>query len=126
MKYKSASEGSFLQKKDYAKKILFSLNDFQQKGHQLQIVTIPPHTKQRMHSHNKQTEVFYILEGYCIITINNQDFDAKVGDSFICEPGDTHNLWNKSAAEFKLVVFKINLPENSDDTNWVESDTISS
>jgi len=62
MKYASTQQGNEIIKKDYRKKIIFSLADFQEKGHLLQVVTIPPQTKQRLHSHNKQTEVFYILE----------------------------------------------------------------
>jgi len=120
MKYSSASQGNEIIKKDYRKKIIFSLDDFQEKGHLLQIVTIPPQTKQRLHSHNKQTEVFYILEGTTTITINNQDFEANPGDAFICSPGDTHNLWNKTDRDFKLLVFKINLPVNDEDSNWQE------
>lgn len=34
-------------------------------------------------------------------------------------PGDKHNLWNRSEKDFKLAVFKTDLPE-SDDTNWEE------
>lgn len=120
MKYSPSSEGEEIIKKDYSKKIIFSLADFQEKGHLLQIVTIPPKTKQRLHSHNKQTEVFYILEGETTITINGVDYPAKPGDAFICSPGDVHNLWNTSDKEFKLLVFKINLPENDDDSNWQE------
>lgn len=120
MKYKSASEGEEIVKKDYRKKIIFSLNDFQIKGHLLQVVTIPPQTKQRLHSHNKQTEVYYIFEGETTININGKDYHAKAGDAFITSPGDVHNLWNKTDKDFKLVVFKINMPEDSDDTNWLK------
>jgi len=118
MKYVPASQGIEIVRKDYRKKIIFPLEDFREKGHLLQTVTIPPQTKQKLHSHNKQTEVFYILEGETIITINGTDFEAKPGDSFICSPGDIHNLWNKTDRDFKLLVFKINLPENNEDTHW--------
>ena len=120
MRYASSLSGNEIIKKDYRKKILFSLTDFQDDGHLLQIVTIPPQTKQRLHSHNKQTEVFYILEGEAAITINNVDYESKPGDAFICSPGDVHNLWNKTDKDFKLLVFKINLPENDQDSNWQE------
>lgn len=118
MKFKSASVGETITKKDYSKRIIFSLDDFEEEGHLLQTVTIPPNTKQRRHSHSIQTEVFYILEGETIININDVDYLAKAGDAFICSPGDKHFLWNKSNKEFKLIVFKINMPKNSDDTNW--------
>ncbi len=80
---------------------------------------MPPMTKQRLHLHREQTEVFYILEGVAVIQIRAQDYVARPGDAFICDPGDTHSLWNQSDEDFKVVVFKINKPEE-DDTDWLE------
>ena len=120
MKYRPSHEGDEVVKKDYQKRIIFSLDDFDEKGHLLQVVTVPANTRQRVHSHHKQTEVFYILEGETLITINGVDYPAKPGDAFICSPRDVHNLWNKTNREFRLVVFKINLPEEGEDTQWHE------
>ena len=120
MKYKPSTAGNEVVRPDYRKKIIFSLDDFDEKGHLLQVVTIPPHTRQRRHSHNQQTEVFYILEGEAIININDMDYPAKPGDGFICSPGDVHNVWNKTDRDFQLVVFKINLPEGGEDSNWLD------
>ena len=120
MKYRSFTEGEEVVKKDYRKRIIFSLEDFGEKGHLLQVVTIPAHTRQRLHYHEKQTEVFYILEGQAILTINAVDTPARPGDAFICSPGDVHSVWNKTDREFKLVVFKINLPEEGEDSQWLE------
>jgi hypothetical protein len=50
MKYRSSTEGEEIVKKDYRKKIIFSLDDFDEKGHLLQVVTIRPETRQRLHS----------------------------------------------------------------------------
>lgn len=120
MKYKSVSEGKIITQSDYSKRIIFSFDEFKEKGHLLQTVTIPPRTKQRQHYHNKQIEVFYILTGEAVININAQDYTTTTGDAFICEPGDKHFVWNKSDKEFRLVVFKINYQLGSDDTIWIE------
>jgi mannose-6-phosphate isomerase-like protein (cupin superfamily) len=120
MKFKKISDTIELLKKDYSKKILFSPSDFQKKGHLLQVVTIPSRTKQRKHHHLKQTEVYYILEGVTSIYINDNEYKSQAGDSYIVSPNDTHYLWNKSNRPFKLIVFKINFPENDEDTVWVE------
>ncbi len=120
MKYRSVTEGEEVVKQDYRKRILFSRKDFDEKGHLLQVVTIPAYTRQRLHFHEKQTEVFYILEGEAILTINAVDYPARPGDAFICSPGDVHRVWNTSDREFKLVVFKINLPEEGEDSQWLE------
>lgn len=119
MKFKRSSEAKKIVKKDYSKRIIFNLEDFGNNGHLLQTVTIPPKTKQRKHSHTKQTEIFYILKGECHIFINGKDYLSKPADAFICKPGDTHYLWNKSDKPFKLIVFKYNVPEE-DDTKWIE------
>ena len=120
MKYKQSSEGEEIVKKDYRKKIIFSRADFDETGHLLQVVTIPPHTRQRLHSHEKQTEVFYILEGEATIALNTVAYVARPGDAFICSPGDVHNIWNQTDQEFRLVVFKINVPAEGEDSHWHE------
>ena len=120
MRYKPAGEGEEVVQEDYRKRIIFSSEDFDEEGHLLQVVTIPPDTRQRLHSHREQTEVFYILEGETLITINGVEHLARPGDAFICSPGEVHNLWNKTDKEFRLVVFKINWPEDEEDSQWVE------
>jgi quercetin dioxygenase-like cupin family protein len=117
MKYVKSGTGVIVKNVDYSKEIIFTQDDLPGVGHLLQVVTIPPNTKQRIHFHDFQTEVFYCLYGECYIHINQEKFIAKHGDAFICAPGDTHYLWNKTDKEFKLAVFKINLPY-SHDTHW--------
>ena len=36
---------------------------------------------------------------------------SRKDTSFICSPGDVHNMWNKTGKDFELLVFKINLPQ---------------
>jgi quercetin dioxygenase-like cupin family protein len=119
MRHRPSGAGKRVREEDYSKEIIFSTEDFEEEGHLLQVVTVPPRTKQRLHLHREQTEVFYILEGEAVIQIRGQDYVARPGDAFICGPGDTHSLWNQSDEDFKVVVFKINKP-NEDDTDWLE------
>jgi len=120
MRYRPAGSGETVEEKDYSKTIIFSSDDFEAPGHLLQVVTVSPHTKQRLHLHRQQTEVFYVLEGQAAIEIGGEEFTAQPGDAFICSPGDKHSLWNQSGEDFRLVVFKINKPEE-DDTAWCDS-----
>jgi len=87
MKYRPSAKGTEIVREDYRKKVIFSQDDFEEKGHLLQVVTIPPNTRQRMHFHDQQTEVFYILVGEATITISDMDYPARSGDAFICSPG---------------------------------------
>ena len=117
--YTPAGSGETVQEVDYTKTIIFSSDDFEEEGHLLQVVTVPPRTRQRLHFHREQTEVFYVLEGQAVIELAGEEFLARPGDAFVCSPGDRHSLWNRSDEGFRLVVFKINIPEE-DDTDWME------
>ena len=120
MKYTPSAQGTEIVREDYRKKVIFSQDDFEEKGHLLQVVTIPPNTRQRMHFHDQQTEVFYILVGEATITISDMDYPARSGDAFICSPGDVHNLLNQTGQEFRLLVCKINMPEEGEASHWEE------
>jgi len=119
MKYKPAGSGEVIEEEDYPKTIIFSGHDLKEPGYLLQVVTIPPQTRQRLHFHREQTEVFYVLEGQAVIELAGEEVLARPGDAFICSPGDRHSLRNRSDEEFRLVVFKIGLPEE-DDSVWCE------
>jgi quercetin dioxygenase-like cupin family protein len=120
MKYRPAGSGETIEEEDYSKTIIFSGDDFAEEGHLLQVVTVPPQTKQRLHLHEQQTEVFYVLEGQAVIEIGGEKLLAQPGDAFICSPGDRHSLWNQSDREFRLVVFKINKPQ-ANDSVWLDN-----
>lgn len=120
MKYKSAVSIPLDQRQDYAKRVIFDVHELPAGGHMVQEVIIPPHTKQRLHQHLQQTEVFYILEGECCISINGHDIHAKPGDAFICSPGDLHHLWNQSDCDVRVLVFKMNRPHDHEDSVWSE------
>ncbi len=121
MKYRLAGSGEIVQEQDYSKTIIFSGQDFEAPGHLLQVVTVPSRTRQRLHLHREQTEVFYVLEGQALIEISGERYLARPGDALICSPGDRHSLWNQSDHDFRLVVFKIDIPEH-EDVVWIEGE----
>lgn len=120
MKIKKASEGTLIQKSDYSKKIIFDYDDFEQKGHLLQTVTIPANIKQRAHFHNLQTEIWYILEGECYFYVNDVEYFVKRGDAMIGNPKEVHYVVNKTNQDCLILVFKIDKPKDGDDTVWLE------
>ena len=119
MKYRPAGSGQVVDERDYSKTIIFSGDDFVEEGYVVQVVTVPPRTKQRLHLHRRQTEVFYVLGGRALIDIAGEEYDAGPGDAFVCGPEDRHSLWNQSDQDFRLIVFKINKPDEAD-TTWCE------
>jgi quercetin dioxygenase-like cupin family protein len=121
MLFKKSIDGQTAQKKDYSKTLLLSLDELgKYPGHAIQTVTIPPHTKQRKHMHHIQTEVAYILSGHATYYVNDIPHEMSPGDIIVDEPKESHFIDNNSDENFALVVFKINMPKNSDDTTWLE------
>lgn len=120
MKIKKASEGTLIQKSDYSKKIIFDYDDFVQKGHLLQVVTIFANTTLRAHYHNLQTEIWYVLEGEVYFYFDNVEYFVQKGDTMIGKPKEVHHLVNKSDKDCLLLVFKIDKPKDGDDTVWLE------
>lgn len=44
------------------------------------------------HVHEKDSEVFLILQGKAIIQIDGQETPLRAGDIVVCEPGEDHHL----------------------------------
>ncbi len=117
MKIFNAQSGELVKKEDYSKVVVFDKEAFRDKAHLVQVATIYPQTKQRLHFHEVQTTALYILEGEGVLFINNQEYTLKKGDAVMCEPMEKHYFWNKTDKDFTFLVLKINLPEK-DDTHW--------
>lgn len=81
-----------------------------------QVVEIKPKKEVGKHYHEKQTEIFVILDGEAILGIGDRIYNAKSGDVFICKPGERHWVKNYSNEPFKILVFKYGYVEN--DTFW--------
>jgi quercetin dioxygenase-like cupin family protein len=64
--------------------------------------------------------MFYILSGEPTLEINGVDYKTVPGDTFICSPGDIHAVKNHFHTDTEILVFKINYPEDSEDTEWGE------
>lgn len=75
MIYKNRQQGIVTQK-DYSKTILLTPQGFKDNSHLLQVVTIPPKTKQHLHFHKTHTQVYYILEREAVIIFNNEEILA--------------------------------------------------
>ncbi|MDZ7820406.1 MAG: cupin domain-containing protein [Candidatus Marinimicrobia bacterium] len=120
MKHRTLSAVKKDIRKDYTKRVIFNAEELPEGGHMLQEVTILPHTRQRAHTHEAQTEIFFVLEGGSELHINGEQFRAEPGDAFVCSPGEVHFLHNRSAEPFRLLVIKINRPADHEDSVWME------
>jgi len=103
----------------HQKSILFGEDDFGSKGTKLQAIKFPPKGGIKPHFHKQRTEVFYVLRGKGIISLNGEDNTCQPDDFLICKPGTKHAFTNNGDEDFVIVVFRTNDPGNSD-MLWVD------
>jgi quercetin dioxygenase-like cupin family protein len=99
----------------YKKRILAGESELG-RGSLVQIVVIGSGNEVKPHYHAVQTEFFYILKGEATLLIGGKEYTAKLGDTYITKPNDTHSVKNNSKTDFELIVFKSNWKK--DDAYW--------
>lgn len=121
MKYKRRDNGEIVKEETYTKLVVFPREAFRDRAHELQIVSVPPHTSIAPHHHTIRTEVFYVLEGEAYLRVGDEEHLAVPGDAFICEPGERHYARNTADTEFRLLVLKLDLT-GEDETVWSDGE----
>lgn len=109
-------KGTFVDRGTYRKLPLFE--DELPRGSFAQIVEIKAGRKVGKHYHEKQYELFYIINGEAKLGIGEEVFDAKPGDIFLVKPKTVHWVINNREEPFKLFVVKLNY--EGDDTVWLQ------
>lgn len=115
---KQPHPSDWIDREDYRKQILASQEDVNSDENYLQIVEIKPGNHVKPHAHETTQEVFYILQAGGTLIINGDEREPEKGDVIICEPGDVHEVINRSSQTFRILVFKMFYEE--DDTVWLE------
>lgn len=75
--------------------------------HFIDCVVVPPGSSIGLHTHSHDNEELYvILKGRGIMTIEDDDRDVEPGDVIINPPGGTHGLRNPGKEDIELVVIE--------------------
>ncbi|MBD3421929.1 MAG: cupin domain-containing protein [Chitinivibrionales bacterium] len=85
---------------------LFRQEDFTTKLASFIRTEIPPGSSVGCHHHPHDEEVFVILEGEGILTVNEKEFVVGAGDVIVNQPGDSHGLKNDATKKIVILVFK--------------------
>ncbi len=104
-----------LKAEGYTKHILLDAHDLQNEGARVQLVTIQPGDAIADHYHRTTREFYFVLQGECALTVNNETMRIAANDMLLMEPGDVHSLVNHASIPFILLVFKTNA---DNDTFW--------
>jgi quercetin dioxygenase-like cupin family protein len=68
---------------------------------------LKPGTSIGYHTHENDEEVYVILEGKGIMTINGEPREVRAGDVILNKPYGSHGLENNSDTDLKILVFEV-------------------
>ena len=122
MKTFNVAAQNWVEAPGYKKQLLLSEKELQCEGTRVQMVVMPPHSIIQDHYHQTSREFYYVMQGECLLTINDETLRLTAGDMLLTEPDDIHRLVNDGDEEFKLLVFKTNATEQ--DTYWADESVI--
>ena len=86
---------------------LFSEDEFVTDLEFLIYTELEPGTSIGEHQHGADEEVYVILEGQGIMTVNGKETRVKAGDVILNKPQWSHALKNNSENIVKLLVFEV-------------------
>ena len=52
----------------------------------------------------KEDEIYYIINGTGIMTMNGKTFEVKTGDAILTRPGSSHSLAQSGTADLVLII----------------------
>ena len=118
MRHSQDSGGEWIQGRGYRKKVLVCEHELHCPGALVQLVEIGPKTSVPFHYHKTSVEVFHVLDGRGVMTIEGVEYALSPGDTLTCEPPEMHSARNDATATWRYIVFKTNATR--DDLYWVE------
>ncbi|MDX2176635.1 MAG: cupin domain-containing protein [Candidatus Sumerlaeia bacterium] len=68
---------------------------------------IPPGASIGYHTHGNNEEVYVILEGGGVMTVNGEARRVRAGDVLLNKPGWSHGLANDTDAPLRILVFEV-------------------
>lgn len=71
-----------------------------------------------LHYHERETEIYYVVQGRAKITIDGEKIDAMPGMAIYMEPGTRHKVVNNGEEPF-LFLYVFNFPSNLS-CEWLE------
>lgn len=79
------------------------------KGGQIDVemVCYEPGQSTPMHSHPRQDEIFYVVDGYANMCIGGTEHAFEAGSMVRCAPGISHDIRNLSTGRCTLVFLKL-------------------
>lgn len=89
---------------------LFGEEDYESKLRFFYYMELPPGTSIGYHTHkNTNEEVYVIIEGEGVMSVNGEERGVKPGDVVLNKPGWSHGLENRSEGVVKVLVYEADI-----------------
>ena len=72
-------------------------------------VVMPPNSSMGVHQHGQDEEMYIILKGEGLMTIEGREQRVSSGDMILNKPGGTHGLLNNSDAQIELLIIQASI-----------------
>ena len=69
-------------------------------------VIMPPNSSMGIHEHGQDEEMYIILKGEGLMTLENEERRVGVGDMILNKPGGTHGLLNDTDEDIELLIIQ--------------------
>jgi len=86
--------------------VLFDNNDFESKLRFLNYTVLPPGSTIGYHTHGNDEEVYVILEGNGVMSVDNEVERVVAGDVIVNKRFGSHGLVNDSDTNLRILVFE--------------------
>jgi quercetin dioxygenase-like cupin family protein len=86
---------------------LFKGSDFNTNIRFMNYTILPPGTSIGEHKHGDNEELYIILEGQGIMTVDGETRAVSAGDVIVNKPFGTHGLSNNSDEDLKILVMEV-------------------
>ena len=65
--------------------------------------TVPPGSETRKHKHIQTEEIYHITQGIGLMSLGEEQFEVREGDTICIEPGKVHNVKNVGNVPLKIL-----------------------
>ena len=79
---------------------------------------VPPGTETFLHSHKTSEEIYHVTEGSGRMTLGEEQFDIKAGDTICIPPGTPHRVRNTAEISLRILC-SCSPPYSHEDTDLI-------
>lgn len=91
-------------------RVLYEKGDFETALQFLSQTTIPPGATIGYHTHGEDEEMYVILAGRAVMTVNGERREVRAGDALLNRRGWSHGLENPFDEPVTILVFLARMP----------------